>query len=108
VIQLIQRQNYVSTLMGIIPPADTVYNLVLAAGVSQTVDVPSGATTVLMTGEVPYFVKYGPGPVNIPAQSVTDGTGLEVNPAGRSLAGISAITVVARMAGVVQLAFYNG
>ena len=105
---MIQRQDYVRTLLGIIPPSDTVYNLVMIAGVSQTVNVPSGATMVLMTAEMPYFVKYGPGPLSLPSQNITDGTGLEVNPAGRSLAGVSAISVVSRMAGLMQLAFYNG
>ncbi len=96
------------TLLGVIAPAEFVVNLALEAGVSQTVNVPGGATVVLMTGESPYFVKYGPGPIEIPVASVTDGTGYEINPACRRLEGIASISLVARMAGVVQLAFYNG
>lgn len=106
--ELITRSDYVRTLLGVIPSADFVVNLVLEPGVSQTVAVPSGATMVLMTGETPYFVHYGPEPAYIPSESVTDGSGLELNPTGRRLEGITAITVVARMAGIVQLAFYNG
>jgi hypothetical protein len=110
VIALIQRSDYVKTLMGVIPPADFVDNLVMTPGVSQTVNVPSEATMVLMTAEMPYFVKYGPGPIAIPTANIEAGTGLDLNPTGRRLdvTAITAISVVARIAGIVQLAFYNG
>lgn len=105
--ELINRSDYVRTLLGVIPTPDHVDNLVLEPDVSQTVPVPSGAVHVLMTGEMNYFVKYGPGPAQIPAESVTDGTGLELNPQGRRLEGVTHITVAAREPGIVQMAFWG-
>lgn len=57
------------------PPIGTyVSNRTLAAGVAETVTVPAGATSVIVSGDATMWARIG-GTAAVPTGDVTDGTG---------------------------------
>lgn len=80
---------------------------VLAANVSETHTIPTGAGFVLFSSTCNFYAKPGASAA-VPAADVTDGTAAELNPAGWVITGsMTQITLIAGAACVVTMAFYN-
>lgn len=100
------RQN----VLGVLPASDTIYNLVLAAGVAENVTPPAGARFVVINstgGKL--FVKAGvpaQSDAAIPGADVTDGTGQMIDPVILDLTGVTEISMISEAANIVSLAFY--
>lgn len=92
----------------VLPVPQHVCSLYLSAGVPKTVQVPSWATTVLFsaTALTDFYVAYG-ATASLPVSDITDGTGLELNPTARRIAGVSSISLVSPNGGAVTLSFYG-
>lgn len=97
--------------------ADWIDARVLAANVAESHTVPSytdsaGATKyasyVVFSANADFYAKVGAAAA-VPAADVTDGTGSELNPTIRFLAGATAIGVITAAAGgaIVTMMFYK-
>lgn len=58
-------------------------NIVLVAGVAQTVTAPVGSAHVIMSCTDNFFVRWNGGAASVPGVNVTNGDGSEINPLGR-------------------------
>lgn len=87
-------------------PADYVNNYVLAANVAETVTVPSGAQAVSFSANGDFYVNFNGGTAAVPSVDITNGTGSELNPSIRYIAGWSSFSIVAPATTVVVLAYY--
>lgn len=87
-----------------IPPSVT--TLVLAAGVAETITVPTGAQRAVFSFTGNIFVKKGVS-VDIPTVSTTDGTGAEINPNAYIVSGGDQISIISPDAVLVSVAFYG-
>jgi hypothetical protein len=79
---------------------------VLAANVSETHTIPTGALWVLFSSTCNFYAKLGASAA-IPAADVTDGTGSELNPAAWQISGSTQITLISATACTVTMAFYG-
>lgn len=79
---------------------------VLAANVSETDTVPTGANWVLFSSDCNFYAATG-ATATVPAADVTDGTSPEQNPAGWYIPAITQITVVAAATCKVTLTYYK-
>ncbi len=81
----------------------------LAANVSETDTIPTGANFVLFGANCNFYAK--PGATAAVPTDVTDGTGSEANPQAwyikSSLTGITQISVIAEGACLVTLSYYQ-
>lgn len=91
---------------GIIPQSDVIYNLVLTANTEKVVTVPSGADIVVFGTTASFYCKMN-STVEIPATDIIDGSGGELNPTARQVAGISTIHLIASSDCIITLSFYN-
>lgn len=66
-------------------------NIVLAAGVAQTVSAPVGATHCLLSCTDNYFVNWKGDAATVPGVNITNGDGVEINPIGRALGGKASV-----------------
>lgn len=80
--------------------------VMLSAGVPKQVAVPSGAAVMLASCTGLFWVRYG-GPAVLPTADILDGTAPELNPAARSVAGLSSLGLVAPADCVLNLSFYR-
>lgn len=88
-----------------IRPAPTYVNArSLAASVSETDSVPSGAQWVLFGATCDFYAKTGASAA-VPGDT-TDGTAAELNPAAWRVTGITQISVIASATCVVTLTYY--
>lgn len=90
-----------------LPPSDHINAYVLTPGAPQTVTVPAGATRAVFSSTDDFHARWHGGAASIPAASVTDGSGAEINPASRNLDGLTSFSLVAPRACVVACAFYG-
>ena len=80
---------------------------VLAANVSETHAVPTGANTVLFSANcAAYYVKTGASAA-VPAGDVTDGTASELNPASWNVGTATQITLIAPAACTITLTWHT-
>lgn len=94
---------------GIPTRPDYVDARVLAANVAEQHTVPAGAAYAYLTAEMPFFIAWGANPTAaIPGADVTDGTAsaLVVRDLWLPCTDIAKISLIARVAGVVTIAFY--
>lgn len=91
---------------GIIPQSDVIYNLVLTADVEKVVTVPTGADIVLFGTTANFYCKMN-ATAEVPTIDVTDGSGSELNPSSRQIAGVSTIHLISASNCIITLAFYN-
>lgn len=80
--------------------------VMLSSGVPKQVAVPHGAAVMLASCTGPFWVRYD-GPAALPAVDIFDGTAPELNPAARSVAGLSSLGLVAPADCVLNLCFYR-
>lgn len=104
--------NLDRTLDGIIAGPSFINNVVLAAGVAETITAPDGATHVNFSATGPYFVRWDGGAAAVPGADIIDGTGSEVNPAFRAIkrsttAVPTTFSIVAPAACVVSMSFFR-
>lgn len=82
-----------------------------AAATAEAHAVPTGGNYVVFQGTVDFYVRYnataGAATAVVPAADVTNGTGGEMNPTVRYIAGIVEISVIPAVAGTVTMAFYR-
>ncbi len=86
--------------------SDRIDNLVLASGTAKTVTVPEGAGFAVFSATGTFYARFDGGAAAAPGADITNGTGSEVNPTARSVAGLPAFSVVAPAACVVAVAWY--
>jgi len=91
---------------GAYQPSDTVYALVLLAGVAQEVTVPDNGAIALFNGTGDFWVQYN-NDAEVPVASITDGSASELNPTLRSLSGTTTISVIAEANCKVSIAFFG-
>jgi hypothetical protein len=91
-----------------IRPAPTYVDArVLAANVSETHTIPTGAGFVLFASTCNFYAKPGASAA-VPAADVTDGTGSELNPAAWVItSSMTQITLISAVACTVTMVFYN-
>jgi hypothetical protein len=92
-----------------IPPSGCTFNIVLAANVSQTITVPTGANHVLFapTAGLDFFFKFGSASIAVPSSNNVAGSGLMCNRVLMQLGGATAISVVSGAAGVLTMEFFQ-
>lgn len=86
-------------------PSDTIYSGLLAAGVEQTVTVPTGAEFVIFTATNDYYVNYDT-TAAVPAGSISLAGG-ELNPILRYIGETSVIHIISPYAAYITLGFYK-
>ena len=91
---------------GFSPQSDTIYNVVLAANVMETITVPDGAAVVLFSADGDFWCRFHSN-VAVPAADVLDGSGGELNPDKRVVRGVSEIKLIADAPRKISLSFYN-
>jgi hypothetical protein len=79
----------------------------LAAGVAETETTPSGASYVVFTSDVDFYVCWNGAAATSPSADVTNGEGSELNPTERYIGGVSSFSIIADAAGSVMLAYYS-
>ena len=84
----------------------SVLNQVLAAGVAETVTVPSSCDFIVFGATGTFYVRTG-GTAAVPIADVTDGTGSEVSPSARQVVPASTFSIIAPATTVVSMACYN-
>lgn len=80
--------------------------VMLSAGVPKKVVVPHGATVMLASCTGLFWVRYG-GSATLPVADILDGTAPELNPAARSVAGLSSLGLIAPADCILNLCFYR-
>ena len=88
------------------PMTSWVDNRVLAAGVAETVTVPANCDFIIFGSNAIFYLRYG-GTAAIPGADVTDGTGVEVQPAARMVVPAATFSLIAPANTIVSLACYN-
>jgi hypothetical protein len=96
----------------ILATPDTYTNVVLAAGLAQAFDVPSGAGIVAFSFNTDFWVKYGSTGAQVPttSQSSASSSGSELNPTIRnfgSTLGCTGISIVSAIAGAGSLCWFE-
>ena len=79
---------------------------VLAASIAESHTVPANAKTVIFKATGDFYVNAF-GTAAIAAADVINGTGSELNPQRRSLAGVTAISIIAPAITTVTMSFYE-
>lgn len=91
---------------GVIPPSDTVYNLVLAANTEKIVTIPTGANIAVFSGTGNFYCRFD-ATVSVPAVDIVDGTGGELNPVSRVVTRMTTIHLISSAIMIVTISFYN-
>ncbi len=100
--------NYTETARGTIyEPSDTINAYVLAAGVAQTVTVPTGANIAAFASTGNFFANFAGATAAVPAVSITNGTSPALNPTVRSVDGIASFSIIAPANTTVVVSFYS-
>lgn len=76
----------------------------LAAGVAESITVPSGAKYVVFSATADFYANYTT-TATVPGD-VTDGTASELNPTGRIIQGVTTISVISADTCIITAAFY--
>lgn len=87
-------------------PSDTVQAVILAAGVSKQVSVPSEARLVLFNASRPFWARIG-GATSLPVADILDGSAPELCPSGRALDGAASIGLVSAEPCQISLSYYR-
>ncbi|WP_154667568.1 NAD/NADP transhydrogenase alpha subunit-like protein [Niveispirillum irakense] len=87
-------------------PADTIYAILLTAGVPKSIAVPTGARVALFSATGHFWLRLG-GAAMVPNQDILDGSAPELNPVGRQVAGIADIGLAAASDCIVNIVFYG-
>jgi hypothetical protein len=88
-----------------IPFCDYIDVRVLVANVAETVTVPSAARLVLFSATGDFYARIA-GTAGVPSADVIDGSGSELNPVLRAVAGVASFSVIAPSATTITLSWY--
>jgi hypothetical protein len=100
---------------GINAPKNSVDNYVLLPSTAKTIVVPtftntSGAQTkaqyCIINSSADFWVNWG-AVATVPISDKTDGTGQELNPAARSLSGVSSFSIISESAAKISIAWFR-
>jgi hypothetical protein len=80
---------------------------VLAAGVAETVTVPTGAKVVVFSGNNDFYVNFSGGTAAVPGADVSDGTAAELNPSVRYVYTQGTFSVISPYACIITLSYYK-
>ena len=96
-------------VVGLVPQSDTIYAIVLAAGVSQQIAIPAGSNRVLfsVSGGNDFYCKFVNAAIAVPVGNIVDGTAPELNPLLRMCSNKAFVSLVAGANCVVTMAFYS-
>lgn len=86
--------------------SDTIYAVVLAAGVAQQISVPAMSEIAVFSADAPYYMKCD-GTAAIPSTTVTDGSASELNPAVTVVRDVAMMSFISETACVVTVMFYT-
>lgn len=86
-----------------------VASLVLSANTAESVEVPAGAKTVLMSGTADFYAQYGENPTaTIPTDNTSPSDTIScLNPAGRKVVAGMVISVISAAACTVTFEFFG-
>lgn len=87
-------------------PSDTINAYVLVANTAQTVTVPTGATIAAFSANGNFYVNWTT-TATVPAANVTSGLASELNPTTRRTLGGTTFSIIAPIATIVTIAYYN-
>jgi hypothetical protein len=106
-----ERDACSEPMMGAIQQSDTILPVVLAAGVHQTVAIPSGARSVLFAcsgGNDFYMLFSNSSSTSIAVPTVTSSSsGPELNPLMRSCRGWTYVSLISAAICVITMSFYG-
>lgn len=102
--QVIRDVNNENTLIRVAP--SYIEAQVLAAGVAESVTVPTGARIVLFSANSDFYCNPN-GTAAVPSGDTTDGSASELNPAAYELRGLASFSLIAAAATIVTMAFYS-
>jgi hypothetical protein len=80
---------------------------VLAAGVAETVTVPTGAKVAIFSANTDFYVNFSGGTAAAPSADVADGSASELNPAVRYVFGQGTFSIVSPYVCIVTLSYYK-
>jgi len=103
--KLYQQKDQMLNTVFCIPPSDTIYNVVLSAGVAQNITIPTGAEYVIIASTTNVWVNCD-GSASVPSATATSGANSELNPGGRIIKGKETISLISSSSCLVSLAFY--
>lgn len=86
-------------------PSDSIYSGVLAAGVEQTLSVPTGAEFVIFNSSNDYYVNYDT-TASVPAGAISQAGG-ELNPILRYIGETGVIHIISPYTCYITLGFYS-
>ena len=87
-----------------IPAPDYVCARVLAAGVAESVTVPTGARYAVFSSTGDFYARFT-GTATVPVDT-DDGTASELNPGIRDVSGLTTLSVISAGTPTVTVAFY--
>lgn len=92
-------------------PSGYVNNVVLVANTNEEFTIPSGATIVFFSFDVPIWVSFGDETNHpdaaVPSADVVDGTGSIFNPGSRNIGKYTRINIISDFAAKGSLEFYG-
>jgi hypothetical protein len=100
----VRSQNTLSTFS--VNQSDHVNYAVVTPGTAVNLAVPADANHVLFNSNFEFFANVNTIAV-IPAATITDGSGPDMNPGGRYLGDVSTISVISSYAATIMMAFYE-
>ena len=90
-----------------ITPADTLYEISIAAATNQQLTVPAGATFAIFSGNGDFYVRYDGVAATVPSSATWTTGNQELNPAIRKCAAGDTFDVIAPSACKITVAFYS-
>jgi hypothetical protein len=95
-----------------INPSGWTDNRVLAAGVAESITVPTDAVKVYISGTENYYVGftrsgYDDVTAIVPNADTTSGLGFALNPTSRTLGGITKLSIISALACIISLEYYR-
>jgi hypothetical protein len=103
--QLMQdSNNYRGTLTP--PPGTYVTCAVLAAGVAETVTIPTGARCVIFSSNADFYVNWTT-TAAVPVADITDGSAPELNPSSRQTAGVTSFSIISPTTCIVTMSWFK-
>jgi hypothetical protein len=87
-------------------PSKYVNAYVLAAGIAQTITIPSGARVAVFSSTGNFYVNWLAAAIE-PTGNITNGSGPELNPVARDVSGYGSISVIAPSICTLTVAYFS-
>ena len=100
--------EYLALLNGVPEASSYVDNFDLAAGVADTVTVPTGAVIAVFSANTDFLIRRG-GTATLITADVEDGTGSILNPTMRRFPpSVTSFSIISPLGGDVSIEWYKG